>query len=257
MPGASSCHVLRRPRPRDARSRFRRRWARSTAASTLAQARVSAALQAATGGVAAACAGFCALAFFCFVVCFDLCSCFSRPGGVGFVREALTFADWLGLARAGLVRLPFRPTSLLSGCRRLRSGAVAALPVLRCGAGLFPPARSSCPGAVAFPRATPFPGTSTPRGATCPIRLPGLLTRAGFLAPGPAVDLGRAGDSDAACHAGGGDDGSGLERDATSEEPAPGGGGDARTGSDAGSDRGDTGPGGRYDRSTSRFPPCP
>jgi len=34
----------------------------------------------------------------------------------------------------------------------------------------FASSRLSCPGAAALPRATPFPGTSTPRGATCPRR---------------------------------------------------------------------------------------
>ena len=43
-----------------------------------------------------------------------------------------------------------------------------------------------CPGADAFPRATPLPGTLTPRGANCPRRLPGCsaagrVAFAGFL----------------------------------------------------------------------------
>ncbi len=47
-----------------------------------------------------------------------------------------------------------------------------------------------CPGASAFPRATPLPGTVTPRGATCPRRCPGLVAAgrvlAGFLASSDA-----------------------------------------------------------------------
>ena len=75
-----------------------------------------------------------------------------------------------------------------------------------------------CPGAVALPRATPLPGTVTPRGATCPRRRTGLLGCRASRFRGLLVDLARARDADAACDARRGDDGRDLEPEPAGED---------------------------------------
>ena len=74
-----------------------------------------------------------------------------------------------------------------------------------------------CPGAETFPRATPLPGTVTPRGAVCPSRDPGCSAagRVGFA--GLVVDLARSGDADASSDPGRGDDSGDLEPEPTGE----------------------------------------
>ena len=94
------------------------------------------------------------------------CRCFERGGTFG--RLPCTRAAGLSLLRLCRVRALCAARACLRTCGLARHGAA-----VRCACAADELAFFVCPGASAFPRATPFPGTVTPRGATWPRRCPG------------------------------------------------------------------------------------